>query len=72
MTYDHNVKGDDVEDPVDCVCRGKVVQVLNSMKTGNTTGSSDVSLESISASWDVGIQVMADIFQSHGWIWNDS
>ena len=46
--------------------------MLNEMKTGKAPGPSDVSLELIAASREVGIHVMADMCQSHIWIWNAS
>ena len=41
--WDHDVEGDDVEDPVVCVSREEVLQALNEMKTGKAPGPSDVS-----------------------------
>ena len=34
--WDHNVEGDEVEGPIDWLCRDEVVQVWNEMKTGET------------------------------------
>ena len=42
------------------------------MKTGKAHGPSEVSLEFITASRGVGIQVMAKLYQSPRWIWNAS
>ena len=42
------------------------------MKTGNTFGSFEVSLELIAASRGVRIKVLAEICQSPRWIWNAS
>ena len=47
--WHHNVEGDAVDGPVVCLSRGEVVQTSNEMKTGNTPGPSDVSLELIAA-----------------------
>ena len=57
----HNVEGDAVDGPVDCVGRGKVVQTLNEMKHGKAPGPSYASLELIAACREVGIQVMAGL-----------
>ena len=59
---DHNVEGDSLEGSVVCVCREEMLLALNKMKTGNALGPSEVSLELISASGGVGIQVMAETF----------
>ena len=40
-----------------CVSRYEVVQVFNEMKTRKSPAPSDVSLELIADSWEVGIQV---------------
>ena len=49
------------EGPVDCVRRDEVMQALNEMKTGEAHGHSDISLEFVAASREIGIQVMAEI-----------
>ena len=61
--WDCNVEVDAVEGPVVCVSREEVVQALNEMKTGKTSGPSEVSQELIAANGGVGIQVMAEICQ---------
>ena len=61
--WDHSVEGDAVEGPVVCVSREEVLQALNEMKTGKSPGPSEVSLGLITASYGVGIQVMAEICQ---------
>ena len=67
--WDHNVKGDTVESPVVCIGREDVLQALNEMKTRRSPGSSEVSLELIAVSGEVGIQVMAEICQRvHGFV----
>ena len=40
--WDHNVEGDAVENPLFCVCREKVLQTLNEMKTRKHPGPSEV------------------------------
>ena len=57
------MEGDAVEGPIVCICIEEVLQALNEMKTGKAHGSSEVSLEMITASRGVGIQVMAEICQ---------
>ena len=54
---------DAVEGPVVCVSREEVLQALNGMKTGKVPGPSDMSLEFIDASREVGIQATAEICQ---------
>ena len=49
----HNVEGNALEGPVDCVCRDELVQALNEMKTVKDPGPSDVSLKLIAASSEV-------------------
>ena len=56
--WDHNMEVDVVEGPGNYVGRGEVVHSSNKMKTGKAPGPSDVSLELITASRGVGIQVM--------------
>ena len=46
----HDVEGDALEGPQDCVSRDEVVQSLNVIKTGIAPGPSDVSLELIAVS----------------------
>ena len=58
--------------PVVCVSRKEVLQALNEMKTDKAPGLLEVSLELIAASWGDRIQVMAEICQCFGWIWNAS
>ena len=67
---DSNVEGDAVEGPVVCVSREEVLQALNEMTIGNAPGPSEVSLELIAASGDVGIQMMVEMLESPRWIWN--
>ena len=57
------MEGDAVEGPVVYINREEVLQALNEMKTGNTSGPSEISLELIAASGGVGIQVMDKICQ---------
>ena len=57
------MEGNAVEGAVVCVSRELVLQALNEMKTERAAGPSEVSLNLISASGGVGIQVMAEICQ---------
>ena len=57
---DH-IGGDAVECSVDCVRREEVLQALHKMKTGKAPGPSDVSLELIAVSREVGILVMTEM-----------
>ena len=61
--WDHDVEGDSVEGPVDCVHREEVLQALTEMNTAKAPGLSQVSLELFAASWGVGIQAMTEISQ---------
>ena len=54
----NNVEGDVVEGAVNCVGINMVVQMLNEIKTGKSLVPSDVSLQLIAASRELGIQVM--------------
>ena len=56
------MEGDAVEHPPVCASRKEVLQTL--MKSGKVHGPSEVSLVLISACWEVGIHVMAEICQS--------
>ena len=49
-----------------------VLQALDEMKAGKAPGPPEVSLELIAASGGVGIQVIAEIYQSPRWIRNAS
>ena len=66
--WDHNVEGDAVDVTLVCIGREEVLQALNEIKTGKSSGPSEVSLEMNAASRGVGIQVMAEICQSPRWI----
>ena len=60
---DHNVEGDPVKGPVDCVCRDEVVQAFNEIRNVKAPVPSDVSLELIAGSVEVQIQVMFELCQ---------
>ena len=61
--WDHSMEGNAVEDPVVCISGEEELQVLIEIKTGKAHGPSEVSLEWISASGEVRIQVMVKICQ---------
>ena len=44
----------------------------NGMKMGRAPGPSEVSFGLIAASGEVGIEVMAELCRTPGWIWNVS
>ena len=56
--WDHYLEGNAVDGSADCVCGEDVVQALSKMTAGKGSGSSDVSLELIAASWGVGVHQM--------------
>ena len=53
--WGHNVDEKAVYGPVGCVCRDKLLQMLNEIQTEKVPGPSDVSLDLIAASTKVGI-----------------
>ena len=61
---DHNMDGDAVVGPVDCVSRDKVLQTLNKMKTAKAHGHSNVSLQWVTDRGEVINQVMVELCQS--------
>ena len=58
--WDHMVKTDVVE-PVEKVARNKIVEAMQKMKSGKTTGPSEVSVEMIVASAEIGVKVMMEL-----------
>ena len=65
-----NVERDAVEGSLHCISRNEALQALSELKTEKAPGTSDVSLELIAASREVGIQVVVAMSKSFGWIWN--
>ena len=75
ITYEENVWYHNVErNSIEAVCasRDEAVRSLDEMKAGKALGPSDVSLDLIAASMEVGFQVMVELCQSSGGIWNVS
>ena len=62
--WDQNVKADLVEGPVERVSREEVVKALGEMKAGKAAGPSEVSVEMIAASGEIGVDVMVEPCQS--------
>ena len=53
--WDRMVETDLVEGPVEKVVRDEIVEAIQSMKSGNANGTSEVSVEMIVASGKIGI-----------------
>ena len=62
--WDQNVEAELVEGPVERVSREEVVKALGKMKAGKAAGPSEVSVEMIAASGEIGIDVMVELCQS--------
>ena len=58
--WDQNVKAELVERPVERVSREEVVKVISEMKVGKAAGPSEVSVEMIAASEEIGFGVMVE------------
>ena len=54
---------DVVEEPMKKVIREKIVKAIQNVKSGKTTGSSEVSVEVIIASGKIGVQVIMELCQ---------
>ena len=61
--WDQIVDTDIVEGPAKRVAREEIVEAMQSMKSGKATGPSEVSVEMIRASGEVGIKVMMALCQ---------
>ena len=67
--WDHMVETDVIKGPVEKVVRNEIVEAMPKMKSGNqempdeTTGPSEVSVEMIVASGEIGIKVMMELCQ---------
>ena len=62
--WDQNVQADLVEGPVERVRQEEVVKALGKMKAGKAAGPSEVSVEMIAESGEIGIDVMVELCQS--------
>ena len=64
--WDRLVETDLVEGPVEkvaCNPCNKIVEAIQSMKSGKATGPSEVSVEMIVASGEIGVKVMVELCQ---------
>ena len=61
--WDRVVETNLVEGPVEKVVRDEIVEAIQSMKSGKATGTSDVSVEIIVASGEIGVKVMMELCQ---------
>ena len=61
--WDQSVEADLVEGPVEKVSREEVVKAMKEMKRGKAAGPSEVSVELIEASGEIGIEVMMELCQ---------
>ena len=61
--WDRMVETDLVEGPVEKVARNEIVEAIQGMKSGKATGSSEVSVEMIVASGEIGVKVMMELCQ---------
>ena len=57
------MKAELVEGPVERVSREEEVKAIREMKAGKAAGPSDLSVEMIVASWEIGIGVMVELCQ---------
>ena len=57
------VETDVVEEPVEKVARNEIVEPMQKMKSGKTTGPSGISVEMIAASGKIGVKVMMELYQ---------
>ena len=62
--WDHMVETDLVEGPVEKVVHNEIVEAIQSMKLGKVTGPSEVSVEMIVASGEIGVKVMMELCQN--------
>ena len=61
--WDHMVKTDAVEGPVEKVTRNEIVEAIQKMKSGKATGLSEVSVKLIVPSVEIGVKVMMELCQ---------
>ena len=61
--WDHMVETDLVEGPVEKVAHDEIVEAIQSMKSRKVTGTSEVSVEMIVASGEIGVKVMMELCQ---------
>ena len=58
--WDHMVETDVVDGPMEKVVRNEIVEAIHGMKSGKATGTSEVSVEMIVASGEIGKKVMME------------
>ena len=61
--WDHAMETDVVEGLVEKVARNEIVEAMQKMKSGKATGPSEVSVEMIVASGEIGVKVMIELCQ---------
>ena len=61
--WDHMVETDLVEGPVEKVAGNEIVEGMQKMKSGKATGPSEVSVEMIIASGEIGVKVLMELCQ---------
>ena len=61
--WDRIVETDLVEGPVEKMACNEIVEAIQSMKSGKATGLSEVSVEMIAASGEIGVKVMMELCQ---------
>ena len=70
--WDHIAETDEVEGPVEKVAGNEIVEAMQKMKLGKITGPSEVSVEMIVASDELGVKVMVELFVSVYWMVEES
>ena len=60
---DHMVENDVVEGPVEKVARNEIVEAMQRMKSGKAIRPSEVIVEMIVASGEIGVKVMMELCQ---------
>ena len=61
--WDHMVEIDVIEGPVEKMARHEIVEAMQRMISGKATGTSEVSVEMIVASGEIGVKVMIELCQ---------
>ena len=61
--WDHMVETDLVEGPLEKVACNEIVETMQKMESGKAIGPSEVNVEMIVASGEIGVKVMMDPYQ---------
>ena len=61
--WDQMVETDVVEEPVEKATCNEIVEAIQKMKSGKATGPSEVSVEMIVASGEIGVKVMMELWE---------